>query len=205
MDRREEWLFRKRPLFLLEQELFRVDLEQSVCKIKCVCQYAMKGLLGTDRESKALFLPQREHMRKDVNILVAEGNPEHFDLIRTHLLEAGVHNEILHFADGRLLLDFVFNPDTGPESQCRPRESIVLTELNLPTIDGLQILEKIKQDEQLKKMPVIILTATDDQDTIDRCFSLNCSTYIVKPADPQEFEETIESFGRFLSVVETLI
>ena len=144
-------------------------------------------------------------MKKNVTILIAENNKEHFDLIRTNLLEAGVHNEILNFSDGQQLLDFLFNPDTGPESQCRPRESMVLTELNLPNIDGLQILEKIKRDDLLKKMPVIIFTATDDQDTIDRCFSLNCSTYIVKPETAQEFEETIENFGRFLSVVETLI
>ncbi|MHC5213047.1 MAG: response regulator [Planctomycetota bacterium] len=144
-------------------------------------------------------------MKKEVNILIAESNKEHFDLVRTNLQEAGVHNEILHFADGQQLLDFLFNPDTGPENQCRPQESMVLTELNLLNVDGLQILERIKQDEQLKKMPVIILTTTDDQDTIDRCFSLKCSSYIIKPAESQEFEETIQSFARFLSVVETLI
>ena len=144
-------------------------------------------------------------MKKEVNILIADDNKQHFDLIRTNLLEAGIHNEMLHFADGQQLLDFLFNSDTELEDHCKPQKSMVLMELNLPNVDGLQILEKIKQDEQLKKVPVVIITATDDQDTIDRCFSLKCSSYIVKPAESQEFEETIQSFGRFLSVVETLI
>ena len=64
------------------------------------------------------------------------------------------------------------------------------------------MLEKIKQDTQLKKIPVIILTATDDQHIIERCHNLGCSTYIVKPTEDQDFEETIRKLGFFLSVVE---
>jgi len=69
----------------------------------------------------------------------------------------------------------------------------------------VKVLEKIKQDMQLKKIPVVILTATDDQHTIDRCYNLGCSTYIVKPTEHRDFEETIQKLGCFLSVVETAL
>ena len=142
-------------------------------------------------------------MRKEVKILIAEDNNEHFELIKANLLEVDVHSEILHFADGQALFDFLFNAEKADTDEQAPPEYIVLTELKLPNVDGMQVLEKIKQDTQLKKIPVVILTATDDQDTIDRCYSLKCSTYIVKPEERPDFEDTIQSLGRFLSFVET--
>ncbi len=142
-------------------------------------------------------------MKKEVNILVAEDNKEHFELIRKNLLRAGISNEMLNFADGREILDFLFDMDKGSEEERNSREYILLLNLDLPKVDGVKVLEEIKQDMQLKKIPVIILTASVDQDTIDRCHNLGCSTYIVKPARQQDFEETIQKLGCFLSVIET--
>ncbi len=142
-------------------------------------------------------------MKKETNILIAEDNKEHFELIRKNLLRAGVCNELLNFADGQEILAFLFDMDEGFEGKHNSHKYILLLNLNLPKVDGVQVLEKIKQDMKFKKIPVIILTATDDQHTIERCHNLGCSTYIVKPTKLQDFEETIQKLGCFLSVVET--
>ncbi|MFC1737590.1 response regulator [Planctomycetota bacterium] len=142
-------------------------------------------------------------MKKEANILIAEDNKKHFELIRKNLLRAGVCNELLNFADGQEILNFLFDMDKGFEGEHNSHEYILLLNLNLPKVDGVKVLEKIKQDTQLKKIPVIMLTATDDQHTIERCHNLGCSTYIVKPTEHQDFEETIQKLGCFLSVVET--
>ncbi len=144
-------------------------------------------------------------MKKETNILIAENNKEHFELIRKNLLRAGIFNEILNFADGQEILNFLFDIDKGFERQHNSHEYILFLNLNLSKVDGEKVLEKIKQDTQLKKIPVIILTATDDQHTIDRCYNLGCCTYIVKPADQRDFEETIQKLGCFLTVVETTL
>ena len=144
-------------------------------------------------------------MRKETNILIADDNKDHFELIRKNLLRAGVRNEIQNFADGRELLDFLFGTDKSLEGNHDTNEYILLLNLNLPKVDSVKVLEKIKQHKQLKMIPVIILAETDDQLTIDQCHNLGCSTYIVKPTNRQDFEETVQKLGHFLSIVETAI
>ena len=144
-------------------------------------------------------------MKKETNILIAEENEEHVELIRKNLLRAGVHNKTLNFADGQEILDFLFDTDKGVEGGGNSGEYILLLNLDLPKVDGMKVLEKIKQDTQLKKIPVIILTAIDEQQIIDRCHNFGCSTYIVKPTEHQDFIETILKLGGFLSIVETTV
>ena len=144
-------------------------------------------------------------MKKEANILIAEDNKEHFELIRKNLLRAGVFNEMINFVNGQEILNFLLDMDKGFEGEHNSHEYILLLDLNLPKVDGVKVLEKVKQDTQLKKIPVIILTATDDRHTIERCHNLGCSTYIVKPREHQDFEETIQKLGRFLAVVETTL
>ncbi len=142
-------------------------------------------------------------MKKETNILIAEDNKEHFELIRKNLLLAGVRNKMLNFADAQEILNFLFDMDEGFKGEHNSHEYILLLDLSIPKTNGVKVLKKIKQDKQLKKIPVIILTATDDRHTIERCHNLGCSTYIVKPTEHQDFEETIQKLGCFLSVVET--
>ena len=141
-------------------------------------------------------------MKKDSLILIAEHDKRHFELIRNNLLRAGVHNKMLYFADGQEILDFLLDTDKPSEGANNPGGYILLLKLDLPKVDGMKVLKKIKQNLQLKKIPVIILTATDDRDTIERCYDLGCSTYIVKPTEQKDFEETVKKIGRFLSIIE---
>jgi two-component system response regulator len=141
-------------------------------------------------------------MRKDVAILVAENDEEHFELIRRNLLRAGIYNEILHLADGRETLDFLIKTSKGPTQEHKDHEYILLLDIRMAEVEGVEVLEKVKKDKQLSKIPVIILTAVDDPHTIGLCYNLGCNTYIVKSTEHEKFEETVQKLGHFLSVVE---
>ncbi len=142
-------------------------------------------------------------MKKDSIILIAEHDEEHFDMMKNSLLRAGVSNQILRLADGRQTLDYLFEISAQPASERASQQYVLFIDVNLPDVGGVEVLEKIKADGQLSKIPVIVLTTVDDPHTIDRCYDLGCSTYVVKPAKNEDFAEIIQKIGSFLSVVET--
>jgi len=142
-------------------------------------------------------------MKRDSVVLVAEHNDEHFDTMKDNLLRAGVRNQILRLADGRQTLDYLFKISGQPAGKGATQQYVLFIDVSLPDVGGVEVLEKIKADDHLSKIPVIVLTAADDPHTIDRCYDLGCSTYIVKPAKNEDFAEIIQNIGSFLSVGET--
>ncbi len=142
-------------------------------------------------------------MKKDSIILIAEQDEGHFDMMKNSLLRAGVSNQVLRLADGRQTLDYLLKIGQQPASEQTSQRYVLFVDINLPDVGGVEVLEKIMEDGQLSKIPVIVLTAVDDRQTIDRCYDLGCSTYMVKPAKNEDFAESIQNIGAFLSVVET--
>ncbi|MFC3714506.1 response regulator [Sphingoaurantiacus capsulatus] len=134
---------------------------------------------------------------KPVTIVMIEDDAGHARLIEKNVRRAGVCNDISHFADGTTALAHLFAPDTragGPV--------LILLDLNLPDMSGVDILAKIKADEKLKRSPVIVLTTTDDQREIQRCYDLGANVYITKPVDYDNFANAIRQLGLFLSVMQ---
>jgi len=140
-------------------------------------------------------------MRKEAIILIAEDDDGHFALVRKNLQRSGIWNEVIRFADGQEALDFLFRQGPGPHREAS-KEYLLLLDIRMPKVDGVELLEKIKQDPELRKIPVIMLTTTDDPREVERCHSLGCSIYIVKPVEYEEFIDAIRKIGLFLSVVE---
>ncbi len=140
-------------------------------------------------------------MKKDGVILIAEDDEGHFELIKRSLQRAGVCNQILRFADGQETLDFLFVRGDGPKRESE-KEYLLLLDIRMPKIDGVEVLEEVKKDPELKKIPVIMLTTTDDPRTVERCHKLGCSVYIVKPVEYQDFADAVRKVGLLLSVVE---
>ena len=140
-------------------------------------------------------------MKNEVVILVAEDDNGHFALINKNLARAGLHNQIVRFADGQETLDFLFptNDDGGREPHT---PYLLLLDIRMPKVDGIEVLSKIKQDTELRKMPVIMLTTADDPREVERCHRLGCSIYIVKPVKYENFMDAVLKVGLFLSVVE---
>ncbi len=154
------------------------------------------------RDRRCRITKKGNDMRKDGVILVAEQDERHFDMMKRSLLRAGVSNQILHLTDGRRALEFLSGVPEQPQGQGEERQYILFLDVNLPEVGGVEVLEKIREDDRLSKIPVIVLTAEDNPQTIERCYDLGCSTYIVKPAEDEHFEECIKKIGYFLSAVE---
>ena len=137
---------------------------------------------------------------EDVTILLVEDDPGHARLIEKGLRRANINNEIITLSDGQQALDYLFGEGDYAVVD-PPRRILILLDLNLPVLDGYQVLELMKADERTKRIPVIILTTTDDAREVSRCYDLGCSVYITKPVEYEQFTDAIRKLGLFLSVV----
>lgn len=130
----------------------------------------------------------------EVTILLVEDDPGHARLIEKNLRRANLTNDIVHVTDGQQAVDYLF-------SNGRPSSLLVLLDLNLPVLDGYQVLERMKNDERTKRIPVIILTTTDDTREVARCYELGCNVYVTKPVDYEQFSDAIRKLGLFMAVL----
>lgn len=140
-------------------------------------------------------------MKKDVTILIVEDDEGHFSLINRNLYRAGIWNETVRFVDGQQILDFLFSAGNGSKRQ-KGKSYLLLLDIRIPKIDGVTVLKKIKQDNELKKIPVIVLTTTNDPRMVTRCHNIGCSLYIVKPVEYNNFIDCIRKISLFLATVE---
>lgn len=133
-------------------------------------------------------------------ILIVDDDEGHAILVRQNLEAAGLSNRIEHFRDGQAVLDFFFHPNGT--SQRHPGEVyLVLLDIRMPKVDGIEVLRRLKSDAELRKIPVIMLTTTDDQREVERCHRLGCSVYIQKPVDYDRFAEAIRRLGLFVTLL----
>ena len=107
-----------------------------------------------------------------------------------------MHNRIEHFRDGQAILDFFAQrPADDKETY------LVLLDIRMPKIDGIEVLRRLKADPKTRKLPVIMLTTTDDAREIERCYALGCNVYIQKPVDYDRFAEAIRRVGLFVPLL----
>jgi CheY-like chemotaxis protein len=138
-------------------------------------------------------------MNKDIVILIAEDNAGHFQLIKKNLWLTCVDHDILQFKNGKEILNFLFKTDTETYLE-ENKKYVLLLDIRMPQVDGLEVLKRIKDDQRLRKIPVIMLTTTSDASMIRQCYELGCSYYIVKPVDYHYFMEAVQNLGEFLSL-----
>jgi CheY-like chemotaxis protein len=140
-------------------------------------------------------------MTMSVTIIMVEDDEGHARLIEKNIRRAGVSNEILAFSDGTSAVAHLLGPDgTGQVNAGRPL--LILLDLNLPDMTGVDILKIVKENEHLKRAPVVVLTTTDDQREIQRCYDLGCNVYITKPVNYEGFANAIRQLGLFFSVIQ---
>ncbi len=141
-------------------------------------------------------------MKKDVHILIADDDPGHVNLIQKNLRRWGITNPISHFKDGREVLDFLFEKQKGNPSHEKNNSYLLLLDIRMPKIDGMEVLIRLKTDPELKKIPIIMLSTTDDPLDIGQCHYFGCSTYIIKPIQYEKFVEAIRVLALFLQLIE---
>jgi CheY-like chemotaxis protein len=133
-------------------------------------------------------------------IVLVEDDDGHASLVQRNLERAGLDNGVHRLRDGQEALDFLWgeNAYTGRNTN---QPVLVLLDIRMPRVDGVEVLRQLKSDPRTALIPVIMLTTTDDPREIQRCYELGCSVYVTKPVDYQGFVEAIKRLGLFLQVV----
>ena len=134
-------------------------------------------------------------------ILLAEDDPGHATLIRRNLSRAGVINDVVHVTDGQQAVDYAL---ARGQYAGRPggQTLLLLLDINLPLINGVEVLRQLKADPRTARSPVIMLTTTDDPRDVEQCYALGCSVYIVKPLKYETFVEAMRRLGLFLEIIQ---
>jgi DNA-binding response OmpR family regulator len=140
-------------------------------------------------------------MSEHVTIIMIEDDEGHARLIERNIRRAGVNNEIIPFRNGTDAVRFLFGPD-GTGGVSSGRALLILLDLNLPDMSGVDILKRVKDNEHLKLTPVVVLTTTDDEREIKRCYDLGANVYITKPVNYESFANAIRQLGLFFSVIQ---
>lgn len=138
---------------------------------------------------------------KEVTIVMVEDDEGHARLIEKNVRRAGVNNPIIPFTNGNTALNYILGEDRSGDANAN-RYLLILLDLNLPDMSGIDILEKVKSNTHSKRLPVIILTTTDDEREIQRCYDLGANVYITKPVDYDGFANAIRQLGLFFSVMQ---
>jgi CheY-like chemotaxis protein len=135
-----------------------------------------------------------------VTILLVEDDPGHAVLIEKNLRRGGISNTIVTVDDGQKAVDFLLKQG-GYKGDTHSAPLVILLDLNLPVLDGYQVLKLIKNDERTKQIPVVILTTTDNPAEVAKCYELGCNVYITKPVEYDEFSKAIQNLGLLLSII----
>ncbi|MGV3634916.1 MAG: response regulator [Pseudorhodoplanes sp.] len=140
-------------------------------------------------------------MSEHVTIIMIEDDEGHARLIERNIRRAGVNNDIIPFQNGTDAVRFLFGPD-GSGGVSSGRAMLILLDPNLPDMSGVDILKRVKENEHLKLTPVVVLTTTDDEREIKRCYDLGANVYITKPVNYESFANAIRQLGLFFSVIQ---
>jgi len=138
-------------------------------------------------------------MNENTVILIAEDDAGHFALVKKNLWRMCITTSFLHFRNGQEVLDFLYMRGDGPV-MIPGTPYLLLLDIRMPKVDGIEVLRQIKADSELRKMPVMMLTTTSEPAEVQRCYDMGCSFYIVKPSHYSDFMSCVEHLGNMLCV-----
>ncbi len=138
-----------------------------------------------------------------ITIIMVEDDEGHARLIERNLRRAGIDDEIMPFTTGAPALEYLLGSD-GTGAAHQDRAFVLLLDLSLPDMHGAHILQTVKRNRNLQHSPVVVLTTTDDKYEVDRCYSLGCNSYVVKPINYEAFGEAIRNLGALLKTMKPM-
>jgi CheY-like chemotaxis protein len=130
-----------------------------------------------------------------LHILLVEDNADHAELVRRNLEESQVANHLTHVEDGEAALDYLFGRGQYADTSRFPRPSLVLLDLRLPRVDGLEVLRLVKSDPKLHAIPVVILTTSDAERDVALAYQYHANSYLTKPVDFEQFASLLKDLG----------
>jgi CheY-like chemotaxis protein len=128
-------------------------------------------------------------------ILLVEDNPDHAELIKRSFEEHRILNQIFHVLDGAEALDFLFHKGAYSDPKTSPLPHVILLDLRLPKIDGLEVLERIKSSQDLLRIPVVALTSSESERDMSGAYNRHVNSYLVKPVDFEKFGKLMDDLG----------
>lgn len=140
-------------------------------------------------------------MTTEVEILLAEDNASDAEMTIDALKKNGLANKLLHVKDGAAALDFLFAEGEYAGRSIENKPKLILLDLKMPKVNGIEVLHKIRADERTKNIPVVILTSSKEDPDIKKCYDLNVNSYVVKPVEFDEFQKAISSLGLYWMIV----
>ncbi|MBN2544180.1 MAG: response regulator [Spirochaetes bacterium] len=137
---------------------------------------------------------------KETTIIIVEDDDGHALLIENSLKRSGIKNPIIHLKDGLDAYNF-FKDNIIDSKEKIEKKYLILLDIKMPKMNGIDFLKKMKNDSKLKTIPIIMLTTTDDPIEIHSCYDLGCNAYVVKPVDFSNFSETLKRIAFFVKVI----
>lgn len=132
---------------------------------------------------------------KEVEILIIEDNINDAELTIRSLRKSNITNSIIHLKDGAEGLDFLFGKGQYESRNINQKPRVILLDLKMPKVDGIEVLEKIKTSELTRRIPVVVLTSSKEHPDVERCYQLGVNSYIVKPVDFNNFRKVVSDLG----------
>jgi len=132
-----------------------------------------------------------------ITILLVEDDQAHAEIVRRNFEKSRIANRLIHVSDGQAALDYLYGREAFSDPLQAPRPGLVLLDLRLPKIDGLEVLRTIKADAVLSQIPVVILTTSAAESDVARAYDSHANSYLVKPVDFSQFIELMEVLGYY--------
>lgn len=130
-------------------------------------------------------------------ILLVEDDPAHAEIVRRNFENFRVANMLMHVEDGQAALDYLYRKGMYSDPESSPRPGLILLDLRLPRVDGIEVLQKVKGDKNLCGIPVIVLTTSAAESDVAMAYGSHANSYLVKPVDFNQFVELMESLGYY--------
>lgn len=137
----------------------------------------------------------------DIEILFVEDSADDAILTIRALSKSGFSNKLHHVVDGAAALDFLYCRGIYTERSEKQYPKLILLDLKMPKVSGIQVLETVKSDPKLKSIPVVMLTSSNEGPDIEKCFELGANSYIVKPVDSDNFFNAIQKIGLYWMIL----
>ena len=132
-----------------------------------------------------------------VVILLVEDDPAHAEIVRRNFEDFRLANRLIHVSDGQAALDYLFRRDNFADPAQSPRPHLLLLDLRLPKVDGLEVLRTVKADADLARIPVVILTTSAAESDVARAYGHHANSYLVKPVDLPQFIQLMQALGYY--------
>ena len=131
------------------------------------------------------------------DILLVEDNPQDAELAILTLKRCNLADNLLHVLDGQLALDFLFAAGASEGRDVSTQPKVVMLDLKLPKVDGIEVLRRIRANEQTKLLPVAIFTSSREERDLEETYRLGANSYLVKPVDFESFSEAVTNLGQY--------